>query len=92
MTDVHQIRGAILEFTMLVCLIEYGTSECSYEVSYWLPSYGYLDRSMLASTRLCNNYFKINSLQTPWMCHRNVFVRMSDIQDGVETDASIGLF
>ena len=44
-----------LRITLLVYFFEYDTSGCSSQGISWLPGYGYLNRSMLASTMLCND-------------------------------------
>ena len=49
------MRVAVLKLTMLVCLSLSVTPTNAVPSGYitWLPRYGYLDRSMLASTRKC---------------------------------------
>ena len=44
------------KFTVLGYFIEYATSVCSSQFSSWLPIYGCLNRSMLASRRLSDNH------------------------------------
>ena len=54
------VRGDVLSPHIVsvpeVRLIAYGTSGCSFQAVNWSPSYGYLNRSMLASTRSCKNH------------------------------------
>ena len=45
--------------------LEYDTSKCSSQGFSWSPSNRYLDRSKLASTRLCNNH--IIMLDAKWI-------------------------
>ena len=58
--DRYQID---LRFTLLVYSIEFDASGCGSQPISWLPSYRYLNRSVLASTRVCNAW-----LTNPRMC------------------------
>ena len=53
-----QVDHNKLRFMLLV----YDTSGCSPQGFSWSPSNRYLNRSKLASTRLCNNHIILNSL------------------------------
>ena len=43
---------------MLVCFVECDTSGCRSQGNSWLPSYGYLHRSMLAPTTSCDSHHR----------------------------------
>ena len=46
------MRNKYGTYTVLGYFIGYGTSDCSPQGISWLPSHGYLNRSMQASTRV----------------------------------------